>query len=124
MDAAEMAKAKQAASQMQKQEVDMKKMQEQQQQQAERAEQKRAMIRTLCEPDAYDRLQRVGLVKQETQEKVEMMLLQMAQAGHLQEKATDGQIAQLLEKVGQSVSAAADSKVKFVRKKRGDDSDS
>merc|ERR1719343_875029 len=97
---------------MQAQEVDMKKMQEQQQKKEEMATQKAAMVRALCDTEAHERLQRVGLVKPETCAKVEAMILQMANQGMIQEKVTEGQITQLLEKVGEASAAPS---VKIVR---------
>ena len=51
-------------------ENDLQKMQEQQAQQQEMEERKRIMIRSILEPEALERLHRIGLVKPEKKEQV------------------------------------------------------
>eukprot|EP00401_Gymnodinium_catenatum_P081344 CAMPEP_0117495194 /NCGR_PEP_ID=MMETSP0784-20121206/20006_1 /TAXON_ID=39447 /ORGANISM="" /LENGTH=129 /DNA_ID=CAMNT_0005290107 /DNA_START=92 /DNA_END=481 /DNA_ORIENTATION=- len=122
MRADEEMRAKGAAQAQVAQDSQMQKMQEQEQQRKEMEEQKRVMVRHVLEPEALERLNRVGLVKPEKQQKLEAMILHLAQSGQLQEKMSDGGLIQLIEKLDASTSAAP-SKVKFQRKRLDDDDD-
>mmetsp|Transcript_75429 Transcript_75429/g.137860 ORF Transcript_75429/g.137860 Transcript_75429/m.137860 type:complete len:128 (-) Transcript_75429:101-484(-) len=119
MDASEEARAKHAANASVQQDAQIKQMQEQQAQQQEMEERKRVMIRTLLEPDANERLGRIELVKPELKQRVEGLILNMANQGAIQEKVSEAQLMQLLEKVGDAVKPQT--KVKIIRKR--DDSD-
>lgn len=120
-EADEEARAKMAAGMQMQQDSDLQKMQEQQAQKQEMEERKRIMIRSILEPEALERLSRIGLVKPEKKEQVEMMLLQQAQSGRVTEKITDGQLSQLMEKM--SAAQPTTSAVKIQRKRRDDDDD-
>eukprot|EP00913_Durusdinium_trenchii_P004029 g3731.t1 len=125
MKADEEARAKMAAGmQMQQdgrwQESDLQKMQEQKAQQQEMEERKRIMIRSILEPEALERLHRIGLVKPEKKEQVELMLIQQAQSGRISEKMTDAQLSQLMEKMS---AASTSSSVKIQRKRRDEEDD-
>eukprot|EP00434_Breviolum_minutum_P027597 symbB.v1.2.024409.t1/scaffold2220.1/size89589/4 len=119
MKADEEARAKMAAGMQMQQENDLQKMQEKQAQQQEMEERKRIMIRSILEPEALERLHRIGLVKPEKKEQVELMLIQQAQSGRISEKMTDSQLSQLMEKM----SATTTSTVKIQRKRRDEDDD-
>merc|ERR1711920_656374 len=99
MGAKEEMAAKQAANAAAGQEHQLQKMQEQQKQQEEMEERKRVMIRQILEPDALERLNRLGIVKPDKRQMLEAHLLQLVQAGHIQEKLSDNAIVQLLEKL-------------------------
>mmetsp|Transcript_6537 Transcript_6537/g.17686 ORF Transcript_6537/g.17686 Transcript_6537/m.17686 type:complete len:129 (-) Transcript_6537:78-464(-) len=114
-------RAKQMAGMQAAQEAEVSKMQEQQQQQQEMEERKRVMIRQLLEPDALERLNRVGLVKPEKRQQLEAVILSFAQSGQLTEKMGDGALIQLIEKVDAQRSTT--SSVKIQRKRRDDDDD-
>merc|ERR1712226_970595 len=68
MKAGEESRAKQMAASKAQNEVDMQQMQQQREQQQEMEEKKRMMIRQLLEPQAFERLNTVGLVKPERQQ--------------------------------------------------------
>eukprot|EP00435_Cladocopium_sp_Y103_P050851 s956_g15.t1 len=131
MKADEEARAKMAAGMQMQQELlredrelpwnDLQKMQEQQAQQQEMEERKRVMVRSILEPEALERLHRIGLVKPEKKEQVELMLIQQAQSGRISEKMTDAQLSQLMEKMSASVTTT--SSVKIQRKRRDEDDD-
>merc|ERR1711879_619567 len=121
MDASEEQRAKQLAAAQSAQDGQLHKMQEQRQQQQEMEEKKRIMVRQLLEPEALERLSRLGIVKPEKQQQIEVMLLQMAQSGQIQEKMGDAGLIQLIEKV--DAAKASTSSIKFQRKRRDDDDD-
>merc|ERR1711974_491740 len=84
-------------------------------------EKKRIMVRQILEPAALERLNTVGIVKPEKQQQIEVMLLQLAQSGQIQEKIGEQQLIQLIERADAAKAPA--SSIKFQRKRRGDDSD-
>mmetsp|Transcript_44104 Transcript_44104/g.101831 ORF Transcript_44104/g.101831 Transcript_44104/m.101831 type:complete len:128 (+) Transcript_44104:81-464(+) len=120
MDAKEEAQAKKLAQMQVGQETEMRKMEEQRQKQMEMEERKRVMIRSLLEPEALERLSRIGLVKPEKQQQVEALILQSAQSGMVQEKISEGQLVGMLEKIDAVKTAPS---VKIQRKRRDDDDD-
>mmetsp|Transcript_15826 Transcript_15826/g.31058 ORF Transcript_15826/g.31058 Transcript_15826/m.31058 type:complete len:130 (+) Transcript_15826:81-470(+) len=122
MKADEEKRAKELAGMQASQDSEMAKLQEQQQQKVEMEERRRIMIRQLLEPDAVERLNRVGLVKPEKQQRVEEKLLVLAQSGQITEKIGDSQLVSILEKLDQ-VQAPAQSKIKFKSKRCDDDED-
>ncbi|CAK0860150.1 unnamed protein product [Prorocentrum cordatum] len=81
MQAGEEARARAAASQRGDQDAQLERMQEQAQKQKEMEEQKRVMVRQVLEPEALERLHRVGLVKPEKQMQIEGVILNMVQSG-------------------------------------------
>merc|ERR1719162_2666786 len=97
MGSGEEMRAKQAAQGQASQEDQMQKMQEENGKRAELEERKRVMIRTLLEPDALERLNRIGLVKPERKMYLENAILQMANAGAIQEKMSEGALTQMAE---------------------------
>ncbi|CAE8606878.1 unnamed protein product, partial [Polarella glacialis] len=108
------------AGQMSGQEEQMSQMAEKQEKMKNQEEQKRVMVRQILEPEALERLNRVGLVKPEKRQQVEMALLNIAQSGQLTEKISDASLVQLIEKVsGMSASASTVT----IQRKRRDDSD-
>mmetsp|Transcript_63284 Transcript_63284/g.150943 ORF Transcript_63284/g.150943 Transcript_63284/m.150943 type:complete len:128 (-) Transcript_63284:102-485(-) len=120
MDAKEEAQAKKLAQMQAAQEGEMRKAEEQKQRQQEMEERKRIMIRQLLEPDALERLNRIGLVKPEKQMQMEAFILQTAQSGMVQEKISEAQLVSMLEKLDGTKTAPS---VKIQRKRRDDDDD-
>ncbi|CAJ1329201.1 unnamed protein product [Effrenium voratum] len=121
MKADEEARAKMAAGMQMQQESDLQKMHEQKQQQQEMEERKRIMVRSILEPEALERLSRIGLVKPEKKDQVEMMLLQQAQSGRITEKISDSQLSQLIEKM--SAASGTGGSIKIQRKRRDEEDD-
>eukprot|EP01068_Selenidium_serpulae_P017086 Selendium_serpulae@DN6346_c0_g1_i6.p1 len=62
-------------------------------------ERRRAMLRTICEPSALERLNRVSMVKPEKARAVENHLLQSAQSGRLVEKIDEHRVKAILEQL-------------------------
>jgi len=122
MKAGEEQRAKELAGMQAAQDSDLAKMQEQQQQKAEMDERKRIMVRQILEPEALERLNRVGLVKPEKQQKLEERLIMLAQSGQMSEKVSDSQLVMMIEKLDQ-IQAPASGKIKFHRKRPDDDED-
>mmetsp|Transcript_14399 Transcript_14399/g.26524 ORF Transcript_14399/g.26524 Transcript_14399/m.26524 type:complete len:128 (+) Transcript_14399:70-453(+) len=120
MDAKEEAQAKKLAQMQAGQEAEMRKVEEQRQKQQEMEERKRIMIRSLLEPEALERLNRIGLVKPDKQQQIEALILQSAQSGMVQEKISEGQLVGMLEKIDGAKTAPS---VKIQRKRRDDDDD-
>mmetsp|Transcript_61045 Transcript_61045/g.132344 ORF Transcript_61045/g.132344 Transcript_61045/m.132344 type:complete len:127 (-) Transcript_61045:167-547(-) len=120
MDANEENRARQQANMQASQEGELQKMQEREQQRKEMEERKRMMIRQILEPEALERLSRIGLVKPEKKEQMEATILQIAQSGQLQEKMSESMLIQLMERADAQVQQST---VKFRRKPRDDDDD-
>mmetsp|Transcript_41617 Transcript_41617/g.89347 ORF Transcript_41617/g.89347 Transcript_41617/m.89347 type:complete len:128 (+) Transcript_41617:125-508(+) len=120
MNAAEEQRARQMAASKQGEEMDMQKLQEQRQQMQEMEEQKRVMIRSILDSEALERLNRLGMVKPEKQQQIEMTLIQMARSGQIQDKVSDNMLVQMIERGG---AAKASSGIKFQRKRRDDSDD-
>jgi len=104
------------------QDAEMQKMQEKEKQKEEMEERKRIMIRQLLEPEALERLHRIGMVKPEKKAMVENAILNQAQSGGMMEKVSETHLIALMEKIDAATAPAA-STVKFQRKKRADSDD-
>mmetsp|Transcript_3684 Transcript_3684/g.10649 ORF Transcript_3684/g.10649 Transcript_3684/m.10649 type:complete len:138 (+) Transcript_3684:99-512(+) len=115
-------RAKQMANMQMGEDDAMQQQQQQMQQQKEMGERKRIMVRSMLEPEALERLNRLGIIKPEKKQQLENVLLNLMQNGQIQEKMSDTALVQLIEKVDTQLKPAATS-VKFQRKRR-DDSDS
>eukprot|EP00462_Mataza_sp_D1_P000361 CAMPEP_0175089928 /NCGR_PEP_ID=MMETSP0086_2-20121207/1053_1 /TAXON_ID=136419 /ORGANISM="Unknown Unknown, Strain D1" /LENGTH=110 /DNA_ID=CAMNT_0016362481 /DNA_START=56 /DNA_END=388 /DNA_ORIENTATION=+ len=98
--------------------VQQKAAQESQKQQV--SEQRAAIMENLCTTEARARLSRISMVKPEQSEKVENLIISMAQSGQLQGKIDENKMKQLLEQVGGG-GEAAPAKISFARKNYGDD---
>ncbi|HDN74073.1 DNA-binding protein [Archaeoglobales archaeon] len=61
--------------------------------------QKRAILRTILEPDAKERLSRLKLAHPEIAEAVENQLVYLAQSGKIQAKITDKMLIEILKRV-------------------------
>merc|ERR1711924_6923 len=94
--------------------------QEHAEKQAEMEERKRGMIRQLLEPDALERLHRIGLAKPENQLQIEAMILNAATKGGIQEKISEPALIAMLEQIEGSTKTTS---VKIQRKRRDDSDD-
>lgn len=125
MNASEEARAKMAAAQQElgekqmTQQVDQ--MKKQQEQENAMDEKRKTIIRQILDPTAYERLQRIGIVKPEKQKAVEGLIIQLVQQGQIQGKLEENQLIQLLERVEEQ--SNTHSTVKIQRKRVADDSD-
>ncbi|KAF4684812.1 hypothetical protein FOZ60_007300 [Perkinsus olseni] len=86
MDANEEASAVQNAAQMSSQQQQQQRQKEMQQQKEAMEERRRVAVRSMMEPEALERLNRIGLVKPEKQRAVESLIIQSAQSGRLQQR--------------------------------------
>jgi DNA-binding TFAR19-related protein (PDSD5 family) len=87
-------------------------------QMAEREQQKQQILEQICDSGAYERLQRIKLVKKDKALQVELMLIQMAQNGSLQSKVTENKLIEMMEGVSEGKT-----KVVVARRNYGIDSD-
>lgn len=69
-------------------------------------------------PEAYERLNRIAIVKESTAEAVKTNILSMYQRGVLSEKINDERLKQMLESIGGKESQK-NTKIKFARKNYG-----
>lgn len=60
--------------------------------------QKQAILRTILEPEARERLARLKLAHPEIAEAVETQLVYLAQAGKIQSKITDNMLVEILKR--------------------------
>ena len=121
MDAKEEMQAKMAAQGMVNQEDQMKQMQEQRQKQQAHEDQKKMVIKQVLEPDAVDRLTRIGLANADRQKMIEGFLIMQIQQGKINKKLDESALIRLIEGMDDAGSKAQS--VTIQRKKRADDSD-
>ena len=57
------------------------------------------MVRQILEPEALERLNRIGLVKPEKQHQIEMMIIDRAQSGNMTEKMSEQTLIKILDQV-------------------------
>jgi len=62
-------------------------------------EQKKAVLRSILTPEAKQRLSNIKLARPTIGEQIENQLIMLAQSGRLQEKITDAQLRELLQKI-------------------------
>eukprot|EP01067_Filipodium_phascolosomae_P002138 Filipodium_phascolosomae@DN2307_c0_g1_i1.p1 len=86
-------------------------------------EQKRIMLRSALDADAFERLHRIELVKPEKAQAIADLILQQATRGYIQQKLTDAQFVEILEKVSSQGAKTSGSSIVTIRRKRMDDSD-
>ncbi|CAD7957310.1 unnamed protein product [Amoebophrya sp. A120] len=121
MDAREEAHAKQAAQMQHSQEQQMEAMKAQREQQEARENQKKMIIRQLLEPEALERLSRIGLVKKEKQDAIEEAIIRKVQAGALSTKMDDNTLVKMIDEL--DASSANSRNVKIQRKRQDSDDD-
>jgi programmed cell death protein 5 len=126
MDAGEEMQARARAAQMQQSE------QLQQQQGQKRMEieamneQRRTIVRSVLEPEALERLNRIGLVKPEKQRRLEELILANVQRGGIRQKIDQGTFVNLLQQIEKQEAAAPGKPsggIQFKRRAFDDDSD-
>lgn len=84
------------------------------------------MMSQLLEPEAYERLSRVRLVKPERASAVEQHLMKLYQAGAIRRKISENQIVDILEKVASDERKQGSTTIVFDRRDKsgeGDDDD-
>ena len=86
---------------------------------AEQDQQKQQILEQICDSAAFERLQRIKLVKKDKAMAIEHHLIQMAQSGQLQSKITENKLIELLDSAGD----AGKVKVNIQRRNYGIDSD-
>ena len=68
-------------------------------QQAEMEAQIQAILRKILEPEARERLSRVKLVRPELAQQVELILIQLYQAGQIRERIDDARLKRILAQI-------------------------
>lgn len=72
---------------------------EQARQQAEMEAQIQAILRRILEPEARERLSRVKLVRPDLAQQVELILIQLYQAGQIRERIDDARLKKILAQI-------------------------
>ena len=123
MRAGEEMEARARAAQMQ-QSDQMQQQQEQKRLEAEaRVEQRRTIVRSVLEPEALERLNRIGLVKPDKQQRLEELILANVQRGGIRQKIDEGTFVNLLQQIERSEAAETSKTIQFKRRAFDDDSD-
>jgi len=78
-------------------EEDLQAQQEQQQKQLD--EQRKAILRSILNTEARERLGRIKIARPEIAENIENQLIMLAQSGRLQNKISDQQLKDLLQRI-------------------------
>jgi programmed cell death protein 5 len=60
---------------------------------------KRAILRTILEPEARERLSRIKLAHPDIAEQIENQLIALAQSGRIEQKITDKMLVEILKKI-------------------------
>ena len=116
MKAGEEESARQAAQQLQMQDQRGAQAEEQRQQQEAQQEQRKAMVRTVLEPQALERLNRIGLLKPEKQRALEEMIIANVQRGVIKQKIDETTMISMLERIGGLSSQPVATSVSFKRR--------
>lgn len=120
MNSEEEALARTRASQMQQSEVAQQQREQQRAEAEAREEQRRAIVRSVLEPEALERLNRIGLVKPEKQKRLEELILANVQRGAIKQKIDQGTFVNLLQQIEASEKSST---ITFKRRAFEDDSD-
>jgi DNA-binding TFAR19-related protein (PDSD5 family) len=72
-----------------------------------RTEQRRQVVRSVLEPEALERLNRIGLVKPEKQTRLEELIFANVQRGVIKQKIDQGTFVDLLKQIDSAPSATA-----------------
>ena len=97
---------------------------EQRQQMEAAMEQRKTMIRAVLEPEAQERLNRIGLLKPEKQRAFEDFVIANLQRGLIKQKIDETTLITMLEKIGTAAmagSSVTSSSVSFKRRAFDDD---
>jgi len=86
---------------------------------------RREILATVLDQDARERLNRIALVNPQLSNRVELIIVRMAQSGQLRGRVTEAQLISLLDQAdgGQSPTAAKKGAIVFQRRKDLDDDD-
>ena len=113
----------------------MKQQQEQKRLEMEaRNDQRRTVVRSVLEPEALERLNRIGLVKPDKQARLEELILANVQRGVIKQKIDEGTFVNLLQQIEGGVPATGSTTsagpgvvksggIQFKRRAFDDDSD-
>lgn len=125
MNAQEEARARQTAMNLQTSETQAEQMRAQNE---AAMEQRRGMIRAVLEPQAQERLNRIGLLKPEKQRMLEDIIITNVQRGLIKQKIDENTLIAMLEKIPGMTTAGntgntSSSSVSFKRRAFDDDDD-
>ena len=89
-------------------------------------EQRRSIVRSVLEPEALERLNRIGLVKPDKQKRLEELILANVQRGSIRQKIDEGTFVNLLQQIERNEAqdrsgAATVSGIQFKRRAFDDD---
>jgi|LauGreDrversion4_2_1035121.scaffolds.fasta_scaffold02553_10 programmed cell death protein 5 len=101
------------------------------QEQEARDEQRRTIVRSVLEPEALERLNRIGLVKPDKQLRLEEIIFSNVQRGAIKQKIDEGTFVSLLKQIEDTPVATVDAKpgvvagsgIQFKRRAFDDDDD-
>ncbi len=89
------------------------------------SEQRRTIVRSVLEPEALERLNRIGLVKPEKQMKLEELILANVQRGSIRQKIDEGTFVNLLQQIERGETSSSGGKksgsIQFKRRAFDDD---
>lgn len=130
MNPTEELQARARASQMQHSEQLQQKQEQQRLEMEARNDQRRAIVRSVLEPEALERLNRIGLVKPEKQTRLEEVIFANVQRGSIKQKIDEGTFVHLLQQIeqgetgpGSSIGGKAGGSIQFKRRAFDEDSD-
>lgn len=112
--------AKARSAQMGQQDQRQQEAEQRRQEAEQRVEQRRAVCRSVLEPEALERLNRIGLVKPEKQVRLEELIFANVSRGTIKQKIDQGTFVNLLQQIERSEDT---SKISFKRTAFDDDSD-
>lgn len=87
---------------------------------SQQADQRAGIIKQILEPEAADRLTRIGVVNPRKKELVENFILMKAQKGELTTKMTDNDLIKAIEEADAAMGGGANAAVKIQRKNAPD----
>eukprot|EP01025_Chloroclados_australasicus_P041074 TRINITY_DN4327_c1_g1_i1.p1 TRINITY_DN4327_c1_g1~~TRINITY_DN4327_c1_g1_i1.p1 ORF type:complete len:131 (+),score=27.11 TRINITY_DN4327_c1_g1_i1:148-540(+) len=86
-------------------------------------EQRQAILAQVMQPEAKERLSRIGLVKPDKARRMEDMIINMAKVGRLAEKISEQQLIQMLEQVNEKTESSMKVTIQRRRQIMDDDED-
>lgn len=127
MDPGEEMQARARAAQMQQSEQVQQQQEHKRMEMEAMNEQRRTIVRSVLEPEALERLNRIGLVKPEKQRGLEELILANVQRGGIRQKIDQGTFVNLLQQIERQEAAGPSGKpsggIQFKRRAFDDDSD-
>ena len=88
-----------------------------------RDDQRRAICRSVLDPEALERLNRIGLVKPEKQTRLEELIYANVQRGVIKQKVDEGTFVNLLQQIESQSGGTGGSKIQFKRTAFDEDDD-